>query len=643
MNNKLPLRILSLLGILLTLTALAVDWLRTPGFGSKGISLAVLGLLIACAPFFRSRTFENWRLTPARFLAPLMLVAALVNGYLMIKNPNIGGDALWFHSSFHNLVAGKGWTNIYGAIVEPGYGMLAYPFYLLFGSIELSGMLVSASAYLLIIPTTYFTVDYLFGRRSAMLAAWLIAFWPALLSLSYVNLSDVAFALFSLLSFLYYTRVLLDHKSAILRYIILGATLGMAYLLRESEGLIVASLALPGLFVFSLMDLSQIDRRLRTLGAWRTAILKPTSALLVFLAAVVFYGALIQMRTGVWAISTRLIPVFQTYQARHIREPGTPTNAGEVVPTTSTTPQIASGAAATATQPVVPAELPTDTGADTVTPIMEKISRQISTTGVNAGLFRQNLAVLFARVLWMNIHAIAPLAFLWLLYPFIATKKLFSRRLPPDSRPLRLLLALTIFASPLLPLLVSFDRTALRYYLSDFIYILMPVAFLIVRLLTRILESVGKTRFLDFGIVLICIGSLVVSLNFGQPNLWEAVTTRHAHTGLRAAGLWLRDNVPHPDDISILSPRKGQVALFYASGEQFSVEYSDIPITWTLDEISALVNTADFDYLVLDNHYVHQQPHLEALWNNPGLATENGLLLLHGDPEGRFQIYAGGN
>ena len=637
------MRGIGLFGVMFTAASLAADWLRTPGIGPKGSALAVIGLLIAAVPLFRSRKFENWHLKPAQFLPPLLIVAALMNGYLMIKNPNIGGDALWFHSSFHNLVAGKGYLNPYPATeVEPGYGMLSYPFYLLFGSIELSGMLVSAIAYLLIILTTYITVDFLFSWRSATLAAWLVAFWPALLSYSYVNLSDVTFALFALLTFSVYTRILLI-GSTFRRSALLGLTLGISYLVREIEGLWIACLVLLSLFALVVVNLRQRSKNDAFLGCARKEFLHLGLSASIFTTATLFYALLLYSQTGVWTISTRIKPIIkrtsitQSVTITPIISTFQPT-ATEVQNTLVTTPD-APGVAATA-PPVMSTAKPPDQEPSART--QEQISLWIKIPGLDFGLFRQNCAVLRTRALWMNLHALAPLAFLWLLYPFVATKRLFDRWVP-DRRALRMLMALGIFASPLLLLLVAIDRTALRYYLSDFIYLLILAAILTVRLLTRMLESVGKERFLDLGIALICLATLAVSLNFGQPSLPEALAARHAHLGLRASGLWLRENAPRPEDIAILSPRKGQVALFYASGEQFLVQYRDIQPTQTLDEISALVNTADFDYLVLDNHYVHQQPHMKALWNNPGSAQEYGLLMLHRDPEGWFQIYVGEN
>lgn len=624
-NEKSLLRAISLFGILFAAAALTADWLRTPGFGPKGAALAVLGLLIAAAPLFRTRKFENWRLEPKIFLPALLVIAAALNAYLMIRNPNIGGDALWFHSSFHNLIEGNGYLNPYtGDVVEPGYGMLSYPFYLLFGSIELSGMLVSAIAYLLIIPTTYFTVDYLFGRRSAVLAAWLIALWPALLSFSYVSLSDMAFALFALLGFSLYARILAG-QTRLPRYILLGAALGMAYLLREAEGLWLAGLVLASLFVFAVIDSLRARGQAQPLRLRSKTLLRPFSTALIFSLAVLFYAGLIHSQFGEWAVFSRV---------ENPRQP----------PSWAAATAVAAPAAA-------PAEPPSPDPVAEAAPAAERPSLAdrfrnsfMALTGTpptNWPLFRQNLRTLGARVLGMNAHAIAPLALLGLLYPLVSRKRLFARWRPKAHR-WRLLFAFAVFISPVLLLIVAVDRTALRYYLSDFVYVVILSAVLTVRLLEGALKALSKRGY-DLGVAVVGLAAVLVSLGFGTPNLPETLTARHAHQGLRAAGLWLREHAPAPADVSILAPTKGQVTAFYASGEKFSTQYGSIPYAQTLDKIGALVNTTDFDYLVLDDYYVHQQPHLEALWHDPGSAQESGLLLLHHDPQGRFQIYVGEN
>ncbi|MBA7554691.1 hypothetical protein ES705_47322 [subsurface metagenome] len=58
-----------------------------------------------------------------------------------------------------------------------------------------------------------------------------------------------------------------------------------------------------------------------------------------------------------------------------------------------------------------------------------------------------------------------------------------------------------------------------------------------------------------------------------------------------------------------------------------------------LEEVAALVSSGEADYLLLDNHYIHTRPQLIPLWNNPSLAQNYGLILIHSDSGRLFQVY----
>ena len=169
---------------------------------------------------------------------------------------------------------------------------------------------------------------------------------------------------------------------------------------------------------------------------------------------------------------------------------------------------------------------------------------------------------------------------------------------------------------------------------------LPTVRFLTVRFMERILESLGK-RLSDVWVMLICLVSVGASLGFGSPTVFEALTTPHAHLSLRAAGLWLGERVQEPENLDIIAPRKGGVALFYASGKTFTMGTSQNVASMTMQEIGNLVNAGKANYLLLDNHYMYESPQLESLWTNPNLAQEVGLSLLHREKDDLFQIYTG--
>ena len=580
---------------------------------------------------------DGWSIKPAQFLIIIVLLAALMNGYLFINNPNMGSDALYYHSAFHNVITGKGLTNYYWDDWAPGYGLLSYLFFLLIRDIELSGMLVSAFAYLLMIPTVYFNVNFLFGKRSALLASFLITFWPTFISYSYISLTDCVFTFFLFICFSLYTKLLLD-RITILRSALLGSILGSAYLIRVPEGLSVAFFVILSLFVLGIANLKHVERKQPTIGSFAKLFLAPIIVLLGFLVFSMPYVVLIQARTGSWSFSNRISSVVEATQVTSdITAPqvnsgisttpaGSSTDVAQVVPSMSIT-QTASSTNAAQVAPSKNINLKVRF----LEPIVSYVPSFINIV--------KNVNVLIMRLVGMNIHALAPLALLGIIIPFLSPKKLFIRP-RPGSRKLRLVLSFGIFSSPVLLLLLVTSRLDSRYLMPYFVYILIAVAFLTVRFLERLLESFGRKP-TDMWVILLCLISLVISLGFGSPTLSEALTARHAHLGLRAAGLWLQDNVQNPDDLSIIAPRKSAIALLYASGKNFSVGSSRdfYPLDMSLEAIGDLVNAGEINYLLLDNYYASFLPQLTPLWNDPEMAHEYGLSLLHQDSSELFQIY----
>ena len=591
---------------------------------------------------------SNWSAKRAQILSALLIIAVLMIGFLFYKNPNMGGDALQYHSAFHNLLAGKGWHTYDGswARVDPGFGMLSYVFFLIFGDIEYSGMLVSAVSYLLMIPLTYSIVDFIFGKRTALLATFLVTFYPTLVSYSYVNLTDTTFTFFLLLGFSLFSRILLDRatiqakkemtlKKGALRggqrpqaspflgkFLLLGLILGIAYLIRAAEGLLVAGLVLVSLFFFAVVDQPPGERKPRPVDSLFQRFLAPGMTGLFFAIIALPYVALIHTQTGVWTFTARIQPVADASAAQEVSNVTAPQSESSI-----TLSQDAPGAKATQMSP------PTDTAQKT------QYIRVLDAYGPSLKNIVKNVDILIERLVGMNLHTLVPLALLWFIYPFLSTKKLFIQP-AQNPRRLRILLAFVVFSSPVLIHLSIPALHSNRWLLQYSVYILFAVAFLTVRFMERILESLGK-RLSDVWVMLICLVSVGASLGFGSPTLFEALTTPHAHLSLRAAGLWLGERVQEPENLDIIAPRKGGVALFYASGKTFTMGTSQNVASMTMQEIGNLVNAGKANYLLLDNHYMYESPQLESLWTNPNLAQEVGLSLLHREKDDLFQIYTG--
>lgn len=531
----------------------------------------------------------------------------------------MGGDALRYHEAFHNFVTGKGWTYFNGtyifAPVEPGYGMLSYLFYLFVRDIEYSGMLLSTFAYLLMIPTVYYTVNFLFGKRSALLAACLITFWPTLISYSYINLADCAYVFFLFLGFSQFVRVLLD-KNSVSANALLGLLLGFAYLVREAEGLLVSMLALFCLFVLAFVKLRQAPKKPLFSFSNVKLFLAPITASLVFFAVALPYILIIQTYTGVWTPTSKILPVIDPPQEQQA--------IAEVNETSEPTASQENNAPASTEEVQIP-----------------KLEIAHSPRMTN---LVQNVDELFVKLFRINIHAFVTLALVWAVYPLISTKRLVSG-LRIDTRTLLILLSLAFFSSPVLLHLVVHARLDIRLLMQYSVYLLIVIAYLISHFLGKMLSSL-KVQNTDAWVIFVCLVSILASLVFGSPNLGEVLSASHAHLGIRAAGLWLSEHVQNPEDMTIVASRKGQVALFYANKKSFSLgRIQDVSADMTQEEISELLNTEigykKYDYLVLDNHYIGGLPQLHSLWDNPDLAHSLGLSLIHRDSADLFQIYAG--
>jgi hypothetical protein len=538
----------------------------------------------------KAKLFSHRQITPHQFLVPLLIAAILISGYLFMKNPNIGGFALEQHSAVHNLLEGNGWTDFNGtwAMVEPGYGILSYIFYLLVGDIEYAGMLVSSVAYLLLIPTVYYTVDFLFGKQTACLAAFLVTFWPALLSYSYISLTDCVFTCVLFVGFSLYVRVILGRGRGLQR-IFLGLVLGLAYLIREDEGLWIAVLVLSSLFVFAYIGRRRDVRKPRSLRSVYSAFQVPIIAAFSFLVILLSEMAFIYSQAGVWSISVDITPVYQ-----------------------------------------ISSDLSNSV-----------IVGQVTSAAGSTQFGGQNLVAgeLFNGIFKSIAYVLATLVFLWIIYPFFVVDTPLKRP-RPSTRNLHLLLAFVIFTSPVfLKSFLSFwgnDNFLLQYA----IYLLILLAALAVRVLEKMLPT-RSGQYFDTWIVLVCLLALFMALKIGTPDLYQVVTTPHGHLGLRAAGLWLGDHVKNPEELMLAVPRKGEIAAFYTGGKTFAMgEYIDVG-EMKRQEIRVLLRDGDIDYLILDNSYTQKNQYLQALWENPVLADEFGFKLVQQDDKGLFQIYTG--
>ncbi len=548
-----------------------------------------------------TKIFSDWTFSTAQFLIPLMIIAAILNGFLFVRNPNMGADALFYHSAAHNFFDGQGWINFTGfwARQEPGYGCLSYLIFLIIRDIEYSGMFVSAIAYLLMVPAVWYSANYLFGKRTAMLASFWVTFWPIWISYSYINLTDCVYLFIIFAGFSLFTRLMINNQSKMI-YLLLGIVLGLAYSIREPESLLVAGLVLLSLFIKALINWIHAKTGTNAIQLFRKHFVGPSIAALGFLAVLCLYITLIYSQSGVWSFSIKVDPNLNPKQ--EISEP----NTSQVLQTpTSPNPDVQLWA-----------------GISWYDPVFWNIFKNFPEF---VSGFTQIVFYLF----------VIPLA-LWVMSPyFLKWQKLNWHKI--DSRKLSLIIALVIFSSPAILHLLD-SKLHSRYLMQYAIYYLILAAFLSERLFKVILNRLQKFQS-DLWMIIFCLCTLPVFVTLGSPNLIDVFTQSHGHLKLRAAGIWIADNIDEPHEIGIIAPRKAEVAVFYARGKEFPDKISKNIDSLTLGEIANYLITEKDTYLVLEPFYLHNAPQLEPLWENPGLADAYGLTLLVQDHGNRYKIF----
>ena len=557
------------------------------------------------------------RTRDAAILGGILALAAAMAVPLVLKNPNLGSDSLRCLLPLHNLMAGQGYS-ISGQTqitYPPGFGILAYLVFLLCRDIELSGMLVNLASYLLLPPLLYACAKQAFGRRAGLLAAFLGAVGPYYLKYSWVNFTDLPFAVLLLLSF-YLCLRLLEAGPAPWRGALLGLCLGFAYLVRP-EGFQIAGLCVAGLGLLGLL-------------AWRghpwappawprhpRVLLAPLAMALAFLLLAAPYVFFLHEHTGRWTISTKFRQTLIVY--------------GEgVVDGFDTAVKERREAS-----PLLNEDVPLS--------MLDYIRQQGGKFPLRVALNLREEARLLAK---MGYQALAPALLLGLLAALRRRAPWAGARLTP--RGVRLAGAFLVFTSPLAGLLIFYitDRFLLGYTLFS----LMLLAALNVRLLEMLLPP--RRQALGLALVglagCLSVSGLGQALLPGLPRvlrpplaLSEALAERHANAGVRAAGLWLARREMSKGDFVVAGVKKLETFIFYAKGQdpEARLEVATITSSQSLEEAARVVTQGRADFLLLDQHYVRDYPAMLRLWQDPGLAPGLGLSLWHADPAGRFMLF----
>lgn len=559
-------------------------------------------------------------LLDAALLAGLVALAAALALPLFLNNPNVGSDSLRCLLPMHNFMAGQGYT-ISGAAhltYPPGFGILAYLVFLLARDIEMSGMIVNLASYLLLTPLLYLCGRQAFGRAAGLLAAFLAATGPYYLKYSWVNFTDLPFAVFLLLSFYLCLRVM-EAGPAPWRGPLLGLGLGYAYLVRP-EGFQIAGLVVAGLGLLALL-------------AWRghpwappawprapRVLLTPLWVGLAFMLLAGPYLLFLHEHTGRWTISTKFRQTLIVY--------------GEGVVDGFDTRAMERREASPLLNEAVPLSMP----------------GYIRQQGWKFPLrVWRNLLDEARLLIKMAYPALLPALVLG-LWALVRRRRERGNHSGPliTPRGVRLAGAMLVFVSPLAGLLIFYinDRFLLGYSLFGLLLLAGLNAWLLERLLPP-----GR-RMLGLGLValagLISVSGLGQTLLPGLPRplrpplaLTEILAERHANAGVRAAGLWLASQGMGGGRFVVAGVKKLETFIFYAKGQDPNVglPLATLQASHTLEQVAAMLKEGRADFLMLDQHYVHSYPALRRLWQDPGLADGLGIKLWHADPGGRFMLF----
>jgi len=541
----------------------------------------------------------------------------LVRGY---SNPGFNSDALHHLMPIHNLLDGKGYTyrDKPHLIIPPGYGIASYAAFLFVRDIEYSGVVISALSYIFLIPLAYITVRFLFGRETGLLAAWMITFSPALVTVSSNVASDAVSCLCILLGFQAYLKMV-HGNTGVGSAIWLGSLLGFAYLVRP-ENFLVGILSIGSLFVFCIRDKqdSYVGDHAGSLRRYARPLLVAGFFLIVVLPYVLF----LKEHTGRWTFSTKgginMLVGETSLEGPHHR--------------------------------VKDLDKMYATGGSI--DFMEYVRSQGAKYAVR--VLRTALVEGYTLVA-QNFHAIVPLMLLWLLYPFVSTGRLsLLRELPLPFT--RIITAFLVFLSPL-PVYSLFYIEP-RYLVPSSILILICLSFFMVTFLNTMLASFGK-QWIQPVLALLCCISIFSSLGVGflayiprmpqqlLPDSLSQCFFNLGDSGYRAAGEWLGKHADGLNDVTVLNPGRPDVLLFYASGKA-GIPGRGVPVDLegTLPELAPLLEPETRAYLIVTKEQIQllnfqcpTQCPLAALWNDAESGKAAGLIIFHEDRRGRFKVY----
>ena len=535
-----------------------------------------------------------------------MVLAMFSAGIRVWREPNIGSDALLYLIPIHNLVAGQGYSYLGEPhlLMPPGYGLLAYVVFLVVRDVELSGMIVSAASAVLVIPIVFSIVTRLAAERAGWIGAFLVTVWPTMIKYAHINYSDLAFTLFLVLSARLYLAIVLDAATP-LRCLLLAVALGFGCLIRP-EGAPVAVLAVASLLVLPRHSPSRAERgRLRP-SLQRLARAAATGLMIVMVASP--YLWFLHRETGRWTLSTKL---------------GVNLLMGEGVVDGDAVLEQRMAEEGEKTDPV---------------DLLGYLRGQGSRMGIRIW---RNAVMEAGQLVKITLHGLLLLA----VVGAFAVRRIGPTRVWQVARgawTLEALVMIAVFVSPLPVYLLFYVWD--RYLLPYAVFALAAIAVVAGAWLDAMERDSRGSRAVVAIPLTVGIGVAVIALLLPirppWPSLPAELTRPHAHRGLRAAGLWLAGSGAMIDEITVWAPGKGDVVLFYASGEAEPRGHQrKVLSTMTLKDVVDQMDATRPAYLVVDSHYGSTKPNLWRLWTEAALAERVGLRLVFEAKDGSVRVF----
>lgn len=550
----------------------------------------------------------NRLVQPRLVLVLLMAVGAAMVTSLLLRHPHVTGDSLRYLFPVYNLLDGNGYT--YRGVPElmypPGIGFLAYPIARIVGDVALSGALLSALCYVLLIPTAYCTAGSLFDRRAGTLAAVFVTFSPWVLRYSYEGLSDVPYTLLYLLSFGLFFRVLSTPES-FSRYGWLGALLGVAYLIRPEA-------FVPAVLVIVILVLAVVVRARRASASSSGSIerLYPVATLVLFLLVILPYLVFMKEHVGRWVVSTKTT-------GNLVMGEGVEEGTRHLEKLWMEHPEYL------------------DPGYQIdVVDYMESRGSKFFLRVV------KNLVDEVRYLARVSLNSLVPL--LLLVGLGVVTGAGLRRSWHALRHPARAV-SFVAFLFPLALLLIFYLRVRHMVPYAPLVHILAAG---VISLLIGSSRWLAAREWVFAAGVMVIVISLAVASGMVTPqvSLYRVLTNGPSPplAAVRAAGRWLGEHSDDPDSLVVVGVGGGcgDMIMYYAGGGGMPTG-TFIPITlgMTLDQAASLVRNESASFLVLTRRC--GRPYTKEtirLWNRPGTAKRVGLVLVHQDEARSFQVYA---